>query len=108
MQIHTGAQTPKSLTPTPLSQKPGTSPIRETIFSRAELPDQGPIRIPAIPTDRMLNTRQVAVILGLSVETLKKWRQRGTGLAYFRFPDGAIRYRLSDVLRFLETCSVTH
>jgi predicted site-specific integrase-resolvase len=62
-----------------------------------------PIAIPPIVVDRMLTALQAATILGVAVETLKKWRQRsGKGPKYVKYPDGAIRYRLSTVMKFIE------
>jgi hypothetical protein len=52
--------------------------------------------------DPMLTTVQAAVILGKSHDVVKKWRQRaGKGPLFFRYPDGSIRYRLSDLLDFI-------
>lgn len=42
-----------------------------------------------------------ACILGLSDETLKKWRQRGIGPNYIQYgPDGVVSYLLSDLMEF--------
>jgi hypothetical protein len=38
---------------------------------------------------------------------MKKWRQRpGKGPEFVRYPGGAIRYRLSTIMKFLEDCTV--
>ena len=52
--------------------------------------------------DRMITTRQAAVILAISVDTLKKWRVRLKGPNFVRYHDGAIRYKLSTVMRYIE------
>jgi hypothetical protein len=55
----------------------------------------------------MLTTEQAAAILRVSPDTTKKWRQRpGKGPEFVRFPGGAIRYRLSTIMKFLENCTV--
>src|SRR6516162_780961 len=69
----------------------------------AAAPAEDPLQLRQIPMDRMLTTKQTAMILGVSVETLKKWRQKGTEPQFLRYPDGAVRYRLSVIMRFLET-----
>ena len=56
---------------------------------------------PVIRVDRLLTTRQAAMILGHSYETVKKWRSRDKGPAYVKLPTGSVRYRLSVLLKFL-------
>ena len=84
---------------------------RNSDFDRARLkagvqqqvaPPEQPIDLPAIPVDRLLTTRQVAKVLGVSIETLKKWRQRHKYLEFVRFPDGCVRYKLSAVQKFID------
>ena len=84
---------------------------RNPAFDRARLkagaqqqaaPPEQPINLPPIPVDRLLTTRQVAKILGVSIETLKKWRQRHKHLDFVRFPDGCVRYKLSVVTKFID------
>jgi DNA-binding transcriptional regulator YiaG len=58
--------------------------------------------IAQIPNDRMLTTRQVATMLGVSEEALKKWRQRRMRPGFVRYHDGAVRYRLSVILKFMD------
>jgi hypothetical protein len=71
-------------------------------------PPELPIRLEPLPVDRMLTTKQVATILAVSIDVLRKWRQRRKGLRYLRYFDGAIRYRLSDAMKFLEASTVSH
>jgi len=73
-----------------------------TPLTRTPTPPPASIDIQKIPVERMLTTQQVAAILNISAETLKKWRQRRQGLTYARYGDGAIRYRLSDIMKFLD------
>jgi hypothetical protein len=60
-----------------------------------------------LPLDRYLTTKQAAVILGRKPDTLRKWRQHnGKGPKFFRYPDGAIRYSLNELMKFLQDCMV--
>jgi excisionase family DNA binding protein len=65
-----------------------------------------PLQLAEIPMDRMLTTKQAAVILNVSVDKLKKWRQRGKVPQFVRYPGGAIRYPLSAFMQFLKDCTV--
>jgi hypothetical protein len=85
------------------------SPARTVGIHRLAALPEAPVNIAEIPVDRMITTRQAAEILGLSEETLKKWRQRGgNGLSFLRYPDGAVRYRLSTITKFLDRYTVEH
>ncbi len=54
----------------------------------------------------LLNEEQTAEILGVRPSTLQRWRSRGwTDLPYLKIRY-LIRYRLSDVLEFLEKSQV--
>lgn len=85
-----------------------SSAVKPTIFSKrvaqpnAKIPPVTQVAIAAIPTDRMLNTRTAAKVLGGAQEMMKKWRQRRQGPEYGRYPNGDIRYRLSVLLKFIE------
>jgi hypothetical protein len=83
-----------------------STPPQNAALRRTAAPPEETLHLAEIPTDRMLTTKQAATILGMAAETLKKWRQRGTGPKYLRFPDGTIRYRLSVIMKFLEECIV--
>ncbi len=41
----------------------------------------------------------------MSVDALKKWRPRGSGPDFVKYPTGAVRYRLSVVLQFVNDCT---
>jgi phage/plasmid-associated DNA primase len=71
-----------------------------------KVPPVTQIAIAPIPTDRVLNTRAAAKILGETHEVLKKWRQRDQGPEYVHFPNGHIRYRLSVLKKFIEDHTV--
>lgn len=51
--------------------------------------------------DALLTLREVAAWLGVSEATLHSWRYRGEGPAGFRLNKGRVRYRRSDVERWL-------
>ena len=59
-----------------------------------------------VAEDRLLTTAQVAQLLGLRPDTIKLWRYRGTGPAFYRFGEGRVRYRLSDVEGYLAAVRV--
>ena len=51
--------------------------------------------------DIFLTPRQTAAMLGLTVETIARYRCKGMGPAYHKF-GGNIRYRLSDIREWTE------
>lgn len=51
--------------------------------------------------NRLLTTDESAPVMGAEPITLKKWRARGRGPAYIKI-GGKIRYRLGDLLAFIE------
>lgn len=55
--------------------------------------------------DRYLTTREVAEILRVTQETLRRWRHEGIGPTYSK-PAGRALYRLSDVQSFVESKTV--
>lgn len=71
-----------------------------------QLPPSGPVAIEPTPVDRLLTTKQVSVILGIAVETLKKWRQRGKGPKFVRLEGLTVRYLLSEILKYVSDQSV--
>ena len=79
---------------------------KRVVQPSVKVPPVTQIAIVPIPTDRMLNTRRAAKILGETYEVLKKWRQRDQGPEYVRFPNGHIRYRLSILKKFIEDHTV--
>ncbi len=58
-----------------------------------------------LPPERYLTTMQAAAFLNFSPETVKKWRQRKIGPAYVKGETGAVRYRLSVLLQYLDECA---
>lgn len=52
--------------------------------------------------DRLLNEKEAAPLLGLSVRTLQQRRYLGQPPRFIRLPGGrAVRYRLSDLLAYV-------
>ena len=101
-------------------QRPGNSPGRLNTqpvsnSSPASNPASGyqvpppeiPIAVGRIKLDPIITTKQAAAILRVSPDTMKKRRQRpGKVPEFIRYKGGAIRYRLSAVLKFLADCTV--
>jgi excisionase family DNA binding protein len=55
----------------------------------------------SLPTDRVMTTPELAEFLKVPLDTVHKWRSRGTG------PRGSrvgkhVRYRMSDILAWLD------
>jgi len=50
----------------------------------------------------LLNEKEVARRLGLSVQTLRNWRHLRKGPAYVRVGSRAIRYKIEDLNHFIE------
>lgn len=77
------------------------------MINNNQLPPEGSIEVPEpIQVDRMLSTNQVAAILSISAETLRKWRQRRRCLRFYTYRGGVVRYRLSDVLKFIDNSGI--
>jgi predicted site-specific integrase-resolvase len=49
-----------------------------------------------------LNDRQVSEMTGIAVQTLRNWRQKGTGPKFDRPTKKCVRYRLSEVEKFMQ------
>lgn len=52
----------------------------------------------------LLSTESAADYIGVKKNTLEVWRVRGCGPVYKKI-GGAVRYRISDLEAFLESCS---
>ena len=55
--------------------------------------------------ERLLVPEEVAVIFQISEDTLRRWRSAGDGPPHLKFGRGRtapVRYRLDDILRFIE------
>ena len=54
--------------------------------------------------DRLLDSRSTAAYLGVHPMTLSKWRAEHEGPTHLKIGK-AVRYRLSDLVAWLETCA---
>lgn len=55
------------------------------------------------PDDTLLTAAEAADMLRMDVATLANMRARGEGLPWFKLPSGAVRYRMSEVLAWINT-----
>lgn len=63
-----------------------------------------PLPLSAINDDPVFAVGAAATILGVSVEAMKKWRQRNQGPDYYQYGEkGPVRYALSTLLAFKAT-----
>lgn len=54
-------------------------------------------------SDRFLTTSEVAKRIGVTTKTLEVWNRTGRGpIPFHQLPSGHRRYRLSDVVAYLE------
>jgi len=53
-------------------------------------------------SDRLVCEKEAANVLSLSPRTLQGWRVRGGGPQFIKFGTKAVRYRLSEILTFIE------
>jgi len=77
-----------------------TEPLRFLLPTRyTKLEPSRPLS--AFNDDPLFNPKAAARILAVSVECLKKWRQRKRGPKYIKYgEDGPVRYAWSDLKRF--------
>jgi len=60
---------------------------------------------PNLETEHCVPERSAAAVLGVSVALLRKWRQTRGGPPYLRIGK-LVRYRISDLRRFMDSCAV--
>ena len=60
---------------------------------------------PNLKIDECFSERSAAVVLGVSVALLRKWRRVGGGPLYLRIGK-LVRYRLSDLRTFMDSCAI--
>jgi len=97
------APQPARIPPNSVSQTQQRAPLT---FGAPRAHPVVPIEKTPIPVDDMLDTWGAAEFLGITHARLKKWRQRGQGPQFVRYPDGCIRYPLSALKKFLEDNTV--
>lgn len=59
------------------------------------------------PTDQLMNAKQVAILLGLKVPTLKAMRRKRQGPKFIRIGRQVVRYNRADVDQYLADHTVT-
>ena len=55
------------------------------------------------PDTMLLRTKDLAVLLGVTENTLWGWRRKGVGPRYI-WCEGSVRYRVEDVKEYIEKC----
>lgn len=60
------------------------------------------LTVPRPINPEILTEQEVAPLLGLCPGTLRSWRSKGKGPKYLKL-EGAVRYRLADILKFMES-----
>ncbi|MFX0546121.1 helix-turn-helix transcriptional regulator [Roseovarius sp. S1116L3] len=48
--------------------------------------------------DKLLTTKEAAILLRLSPQTLEKWRTQGRGPKFVKLESKAVRYRYGDLI----------
>jgi hypothetical protein len=100
--------TRETLPPEPITPNKSSSPSDETTNEplRLVLPTrytkyEPPKPLSAFNDDPLFNAKAAGQILAVSVECLKKWRQRKRGPSYIQYgEDGPVRYEWSALKRF--------
>ncbi|MEY8655214.1 helix-turn-helix transcriptional regulator [Brachybacterium paraconglomeratum] len=54
-------------------------------------------------TERLLTPPEAAELLGIAPQTLANWRSMGKGPRFVRVGSRSVRYRLSDLLAYVES-----
>lgn len=54
--------------------------------------------------EQLLTTKQAAPILGVSIAFLERDRWAGARVPFIKIGSRAVRYRLSDLLDYIESC----
>jgi len=53
--------------------------------------------------DNLLTTKEAAPILGVSIAFLERDRWAGATIPYIQIGNRAVRYRMSDLMKFIES-----
>lgn len=64
------------------------------------------VKVP-MPSLMLLTEKEVAKETGFAIRTLQNWRSRGGGPPFVRVSARAVRYRRSDIQRWIETRLLT-
>src|SRR2546427_3062340 len=63
-------------------------------------------RPPVTEPDCCIPEKPAALLLGVSVALLRKWRRTGQGPLYLRLGNRIVRYRWSDLQEFMAACAI--
>lgn len=58
--------------------------------------------------DKLIKSSEAAELLGLHEQSIRRWRMEGKGPGFIKLDSGGVRYRLRDVLDYLEKHQVDH
>ena len=56
--------------------------------------------------EKLLNTNELAAMLGVTVNTLQIWRHQGKGPQYIKLSRRAVRYKERDVLAWMDNAMI--
>jgi len=59
------------------------------------------------PKHEWLNEKEVAILIGVSVYTLRQHRHKGIGLPYVKYGK-SVRYSSADITAYLESRKINH
>lgn len=57
-------------------------------------------------SDKLLKPKQVAELIGYKTDTLNHWRCQGIGPKFVKLQTGVIRYKESEVMKWIESRSI--
>jgi predicted DNA-binding transcriptional regulator AlpA len=55
---------------------------------------------------RLLDTKELSKMLGVTTNTLQIWRHEGKGPKYLKLSRRAVRYKEQDVLNWMESTAI--
>jgi hypothetical protein len=59
------------------------------------------------PKHEWLNEKDVAILIGVSVYTLRQHRHKGIGLPYVKYGK-SVRYSIADIFEYLKSRTINH
>ena len=59
------------------------------------------------PKLEWLNEKDVAILIGVSVYTLRQHRHKGIGLPYVKYGK-SVRYSIADIVEYLKSKTINH
>ena len=57
--------------------------------------------------EKLLREGELADMLDVSIDTVRKWRRKGRGPAFIR-AEGSVRYEVQEVVKYLAARRVSH